>query len=70
MELCCVLFVSLRGKLAPYVPNVSLLCLFCVLEHVVSALGKKRAMMLTEHGKMTAGHAWQNCGKVGSCPEL
>jgi len=65
-----LLALALRGKLALHVPNVSLLCSFCVLEHVVSGVGKRRVMTLTEHGQMTAGYAWQNCGKVGFCPEL
>jgi len=70
IEDCCALFALFRSELAPYVLIVSLLCPFCVLEYVDSVFGKERAMMLTEHNKMTVGHARLNCGKVGYCSEL
>ena len=57
LEATCVLFVSLKGKFVSYVHNVSLLCPFYVLEHVVSVLGKGRVRRLTEYSKTTAGHA-------------
>ena len=68
VEATRVLFVSLRGKLALYI--VSLLCPFCVLEHIVSILGKERVVTLTEHSMITAGNAWQNYGGLGLCPGL
>jgi len=70
IEESCALFALFRSELSPYVLIVFLLCPLCVLEYVVSVFGKERALMLAEHNKMTAGHAWQNCGKVGFCPEL
>jgi len=62
--------VSFRGKRVIYIPIVSLMCPFCVLEHVSILLDAERLIKLTEHNKITAEHSWQNCGKLGLDPVL
>ena len=66
----CVLSVSLKGTFALYVPIVSLLCPFCVLEHVASVVGKRRVMRLIQHSKTIAGQARQSSGKLSLYPKL